>query len=70
MIITTIKHIYECESCGNDYIEQRRPEEVNAYFTKCPMCNGNFIEISTEELTHEEPEVIIDAEIVPPAIEG
>lgn len=70
MIITTINHIYNCESCGYVYTEQRKPEEVNAYFTKCPSCGGNFVEVSTEELTHEEPDPVIDGEIVPPAIEG
>ena len=58
MIITSIKHTYSCESCSNIYIEQRRPEETNAYFTECPICNGTFIEVSTEELTHEEPDLI------------
>lgn len=58
MIVTTIKYTYECESCGNDYVEQRKPEEITPFFTKCFRCNGNFIEISTEELIHEEPDPV------------
>ena len=56
MIITTIRHIYQCSSCNKNYIEQRRQEELNAYFTQCDSCGGNFVEIATEELTHEEPD--------------
>lgn len=60
MIITTIRHTYQCESCGKNYIEQRKVEEINAYFTQCDSCGGNYTEISTEEFTHEEPDPIVE----------
>lgn len=59
MIVITIRHFYKCESCGNDYIEQRKPDTLPGR-TNCMSCNGNFIEVSTEELTHEEPDSVVE----------
>ena len=33
----TIKYLYNCPSCSNDYIEQRMAEEQQ-YFSKCSKC--------------------------------
>jgi peptide subunit release factor 1 (eRF1) len=33
----TIRYIYDCPSCGNDYAEQRKAEEPQ-YFSNCSKC--------------------------------
>lgn len=33
----TIKYMYDCPACGNDYAEQRTAEEPQ-YFSDCVKC--------------------------------
>lgn len=49
---TSIKYEYKCVDCGNDYIEQRRPEE-GQFFDKCQRCGGVLNIINTTESTYE-----------------
>lgn len=59
MIVITVRHFYQCESCGDDYIEQRKPDTQPGR-TTCFSCSGNLIEVSTEKLTHEEPDPVVE----------
>jgi DNA-directed RNA polymerase subunit RPC12/RpoP len=60
---TSIKYEYKCPQCGNDYIEQRNPEELQ-FFTNCFVCNTLFNLINTTESTYkvEIPEFNIEEE--------
>lgn len=50
----TIRYVYECNSCGSDYVEQRGNEELNPFFSTCQSCgSGEYIEVSHEILSLE-----------------
>lgn len=66
----TIKYIYECNSCGNDYIEQRGKDEPNAYFTICHACkSGNYQEVLQEVIAIEPERVAAPAEIIEESVD-
>jgi len=49
----TVKYIYDCSNCGNDYIEMRAANE-NQFFEICSACKiGRYVEISTEIISEE-----------------
>ena len=59
----TVKYIYDCPSCGNDYQEQRAADE-SQFVTRCTRCgNADFVEVSTEVIS----ETVERAE--PPVVE-
>jgi uncharacterized protein (DUF983 family) len=45
----TIRYMYDCNSCGIDYTEQRTESEPQ-YITKC-SCGGNFVFQSEQQIT-------------------
>lgn len=50
----TIKHIYECNTCKHDYVEQRGQDEPNPFFSTCHSCGmGSYEEVATEEIAPE-----------------
>lgn len=49
----TVKYIYDCPACGNDYIEMRAADEAQ-FITRCTRCNdSDFVEVSTEVISEE-----------------
>ena len=49
----TVKHNYECSTCGHTYIEVRAAEET-PFFTTCNSCaDGEYAETSSEVLAAE-----------------
>jgi DNA-directed RNA polymerase subunit RPC12/RpoP len=49
----TVKYIYDCPNCGNDYIEKRAADE-SQFITRCTRCaSADFVEISSEVLASE-----------------
>jgi uncharacterized protein (DUF983 family) len=60
----TVKHIYDCPNCGNDYQEQRAANEQQ-FITVCTRCNAaDFIEVSSEVISENvermKPEEIVE----------
>ena len=49
----TVKYIYDCPNCGNDYTEMRAADE-SQFITCCTRCaSADFIEVSSEVLAPE-----------------
>ena len=47
----TVKYIYDCPNCGNDYTEMR-PADESQYVTRCTRCaSADFVEVSSEVLS-------------------
>jgi predicted nucleic acid-binding Zn ribbon protein len=49
----TVKYIYDCPNCGNDYTEMRAADE-SQFITRCTRCaSADFVEVSSEVLAPE-----------------
>jgi hypothetical protein len=66
----TIRYEYKCNTCANNYIEQRGKDEPNAFFTTCFKCEiGTYEEtghtvlsLEPERVAVEQPEEIVELE--------
>lgn len=66
------KYIYNCNTCGYEYIEQRDEDNAIPYFSICHGCsNGEYVEsLKTEiEVTYIPPPEPVVELLVEPEVE-
>ena len=63
----TTRYEYKCDSCGNDYVEQRSDAELTPYFAKCAACGkGTNQEVNKVQIEPDpEPLVLVQEEPQP-----